>query len=58
MARTVEVDFVNVPLVADLFRASHRVLAERLFGGVTIDAWNELLTAHDAIARLNEDEED
>ena len=47
MARHTEIDLKNVPKVRRLFKATHRVLVERLLGTVSIEAWNELIEAHD-----------
>lgn len=55
----VTVDVTNLPLFKVLFAATHRVLLERLVPPhkISIQAWNELIAAHDAVAKIREDAE-
>jgi hypothetical protein len=50
------VSITEVDEVVALIRAVHRLLLERLLGqGPTIDAWNDVIRAHDALCTDGED---
>jgi hypothetical protein len=62
MPKAIPIKVENLPAFKRLYKAAHMVLLQRLEVGwkerdqISIEAWNELIEAHDEIAKQQEDE--